>query len=148
MNASPLVVPSRPLRLGTTWRRWLSAWLGAVVIGLGNATLREAAVRPFANEQTADQISVATGIALLGLYVWVLERRWPIATTRTALAIGGAWAALTVGFEFAFGHWVAGDSWAELGRNYDVTAGRLWPLLVLWVAVAPALLRALRARRA
>jgi len=39
-------------------------------------------------------------------------------------------------------------SWAELGRNYDVTAGRLWPLLVPRVAVAPAFVRTIRARRA
>jgi hypothetical protein len=55
---------------------------------------------------------------------------------------------LTVAFELGFGHWVAGVSWAELARNYDVLAGRTWVFVVLWIAVAPAAVRALRGRLA
>ena len=85
--------------------------------------------------------SVATLVALLGLYFRVLQRRWPLATTKGALETGGAWVVLTILFEFGFGHYVAGDSWSELLENYDVTEGELWVLVLLWIGVGPAVAR-------
>ena len=79
-------------------------------------------------------------------YFAALERRWPIATTRRALEIGATWAVLTVVFEFGFGHWVGGQSWTELARDYDLSSGRLFSLVLLWVGVGPAVVRALRRR--
>jgi hypothetical protein len=51
---------------------------------------------------------------------------------------------LTVAFEFGFGHWVDGKTWAELLENYDLTSGHLFALVLLWVGAGPALVRALR----
>ena len=45
--------------------------------------------------------------------------------------------ALTAAFEFMFFHYVAGHSWEMLLANYDVMSGHLWPLILLWVCVAP-----------
>jgi hypothetical protein len=118
------------------------AWLGASVLGVVNGTIREAAYKDRVGESAANQISVATLVALLGLYFWVLQRRWPLATTKGALEIGGAWVVLTVLFEFGFGHYVAGDSWSELLESYDVTEGELWVLILLWIGVGPATARA------
>ena len=112
------------------------------MLGVVNGTIREAAYRDRVGESAADQISVATLVALLGLYFWVLQRRWPIATTKGALEIGGAWVVLTILFELGFGHYVAGDSWSELLENYDVTEGELWVLVLLWIGVGPATARA------
>jgi hypothetical protein len=42
-----------------------------------------------------------------------------------------------VAFEFLFFHYVAGHSWPELLANYDIAHGRLWPLILLWVALGP-----------
>jgi hypothetical protein len=62
-----------------------------------------------AGERTAGQISTGTLIALLALYFWALDRRWPIPTTRSALTIGAAWVVMTIVFEFGFGHYVDSD---------------------------------------
>jgi hypothetical protein len=137
----------RRLLRDRTARRWLLAWAGACGIGIANAVVRETAIAPFVSEPQANRLSVATLVVLIGLYVWVLDRRWPIASTRAAVAIGGAWAVLTVLFELTFGHWVAGDTWTELARNHEVWEGRLWPVAVAWILVAPALVRAIRVRR-
>ncbi|HEY5332662.1 MAG TPA: hypothetical protein VIJ21_03880 [Solirubrobacterales bacterium] len=59
--------------------------------------------------------------------------------------MGGAWAALTVCFEFGLGR-ARGVGWSELGAEYDLRRGRLWPLVLLTVAVGPELTR-MRARR-
>ena len=130
-----------------TLRRWLIAWVGAPVLAIVNGAIREFVYKDQVGESTADQISVAPLIALLALYFWVLQRRWPLATRREALSIGAAWAAMSVLFEFGFGHYVEGDSWADLLGTYDVTGGNLWILIPLWVAAGPVTMRAIAAAR-
>jgi len=126
---------------------WMTAWLGGPLLGIANATVRELGYRDRVGELAAHQISTATGIALFGGYFWALERRWPLPTTRTALAVGGGWTALTIAFEFGFGHYVAGDPWSKLLENYNLATGHVWPALLLWLLVGPALVRAHREMR-
>jgi hypothetical protein len=128
-------------------RRWMVAWLGAAGLGIVNGAMRELAYKDRLGDTKADRISVRTLVALLTLYFSLLERRSPLATTRDALSIGAAWVVLTVLFEFGFGHYVDGDSWEELFANYDVTEGNLWVLVLLWIGVGPATVRALAAER-
>jgi hypothetical protein len=130
--------------LDRTFRRWLVAWLGGSVLGVVNGVVRETAYRERVGETTANQISAATLVALLALYFVALQRRWPIPTRTQALAIGGAWAVLTVVFEFGFGHYVDRKSWDELLENYDLASGHLFLLVLLWVGIGPAVVRALR----
>jgi hypothetical protein len=136
-------------RLGRdrTWRRWTVAWLGGAALGIANGIGREAVYTDRVGDPTANQISAATLTLLLAAYFWELDRRWPIPTAREARAIGATWAALTVGFEFLFGHYVDGDSWSELLDNYDVTGGHLWILVLAWIGVGPSVIRALRRSR-
>lgn len=126
-----------------TLRRWLLAWMGAPLLAIVNGAVREFAYKDQVGESVANQISVAPLIVLLGLYLWILQRRWPLATTRDALSIGAIWVALSVLFEFGFGRYVEGDSWADLFQNYDVTAGNIWILILVWIAVGPATVRAI-----
>ncbi|MEW6447103.1 MAG: hypothetical protein AB1426_03305, partial [Bacillota bacterium] len=51
--------------------------------------------------------------------------------------IGLIWLVLTVAFEFGFGHFVMGHSWSRLLHDYNLLKGRLWVLVLLWVAIAP-----------
>jgi hypothetical protein len=127
----------RRLRKDRTSRRWIIAWLGGSLLGIVNGVARELAYKDRVGETTANQISAATLIALLALYFVALQRRWPIPTNRKALEIGGLWVALTVLFEFGFGHYVDRKSCAELLDNYDITEGHLWLLLLLWIGVGP-----------
>jgi hypothetical protein len=126
-----------------TVRRWLVGWVGAPVLAIVNGATRELVYKERVGDSTADQISVAPLLAFLTLYFWVLQRRWPLATRREALSVGAAWAAMSVLFELGFGHYVEGDSWADLLRTYDVTAGNLWILIPLWIAAGPVAVRAI-----
>ena len=87
-----------------------------------------------------------TAIAGFAGYFAFLQRRWPLASTREALQVGGAWLALTIAFEFAFGRLVAKQSWPELVTDFNLARGRTWPLVLAWIAVGPAVSRA-RPRR-
>jgi hypothetical protein len=130
-----------------TVQRWLIAWVGAPVLAIVNGSIREFAYKDQVGESAANQISVAPLIALLGLYFWILQRRWPLATTRDALSVGAIWVALSVFFEFGFGHYVEGDSWSDLFQAYNVAEGNIWILILLWIAVGPAIVRAAAAER-
>lgn len=48
------------------------------------------------------------------------------------------------GFEFGFGHFVAGQPMSELLRDYNLAKGRLWPLVLAWLALGPIAIRWLR----
>ena len=85
----------RRLRTDRVWRAWIAAWAGGSVLGIANGVMREVVYKDRVGELTANQLSAATLIALLALYFWVLERRWPIPTLRGALAIGATWVVLT-----------------------------------------------------
>ena len=124
-------------------RVWVVGWLGGSVLGVLNGAARELFYRDLVGDVPAQYISTSTLVALLGLYISMLERRWPIPTRDTALWIGGAWVVLTILFEFAFGHYVVGKSWSELLESYNLADGQVWSLVVVWMGVAPVLSREL-----
>lgn len=126
-------------------KRWLLAWAGAAVLGVANGAGREKLYAGAVGDDAAHVISTGTLLALLGGYMRLLQRRWPLDSRREALTVGAAWAAMTVAFEFGFGHWVAGESWSELAENYDVTAGKVWIVVPAAMLAGPELARLLAA---
>jgi hypothetical protein len=134
-------------RTGRRARPWLVGWVGLPVLGVANGALRDATYKQVTGELAAHQLSTATLLALMAAYLWALEGRWPIRTSREAFTIGGSWAVLTILFEFGFGHYVVGDAWSSLLRAYNLADGRVWAAVPLWVLVGPELIRRLRARR-
>jgi hypothetical protein len=54
-----------------------------------------------------------------------------------SLTIGLIWLALTVAFEFLFGHIVRGFPWSRFLLEYNIFAGRLWAAVLVWVTLAP-----------
>jgi hypothetical protein len=125
-------------------RAWTVAWLGGVVIGVGNGVLRQATYADRLGERAAHDVSGLTGVTAFAAYFSWLQRRWPLADGRTARAIGAQWLALTVAFEFGFGRLVVKQSWEELLADYNVAEGRTWPFVLAWLAAGPEVTRRLR----
>lgn len=117
--------------------RYLLAWLPMVAIAIANGVARQSLYGPYLSELAAHQVSTGIGILLFAVYIHWVMRRWPAASTRQAWGIGLSWVGLTVAFEFLFGRFVAGHAWTRLLADYDLTAGRLWPLVLLWLLLAP-----------
>jgi hypothetical protein len=115
-----------------------------VLIAIVNGTARDLGYRTSLGELRAHQVSTLTAIALFGLYIWFALRRLRPASTRAALAGGALWMAMTVAFEFLFGHYVAGKPWPQLMENYNLAAGHWWPLILVWVCVTPPLFHRLQ----
>jgi hypothetical protein len=124
--------------------KYILAWIGMVVIAVLNGTLREWGYKPFVGELVAHQISTVTAILLFGIYIWLLTGIWTLESTKQALTVGLIWLGLTIAFEFLFGHYIAGHSWSRLLTDYNIFAGRIWVLVLIWIAVAPMLMRNLR----
>ncbi len=117
--------------------RYIIAWLPLVVIGIINGVIREQWYGNHINELRAHQISTVTGAVLFGLYIWAISRIWQLESVEQSLCVGFIWLAMTVCFEFIFGHYVAGHSWTKLVYDYNIFAGRIWGLLLVWITVAP-----------
>ena len=117
--------------------RYLLAWIPMVLIAIANAAIREFTYGTHLTELRAHQVSSLTAVAFFGLYIWGLTRVWKLESSGQALTIGLTWLVLTVAFEFGFGHWVAGHPWNRLLHDYNLFAGRLWAVILLWVTTAP-----------
>lgn len=128
--------------------RYLISWFVLLLVAVINGGLRDFTYGKHVSELLAHQISCVIGIALFAVVISRYVRRWPPASAREAWFIGAFWMALTVAFEFLFFHYVGGRSWVELWANYDMASGRLWPLILLWVLVAPYLFYRLLQREA
>ncbi len=124
--------------------RYVIAWFVMLVVAFVNGGVRDFTYGRQLPALIANQISCVTGIFLLGTVIYLYARRWPFTSARQALAVGLFWMALTVAFEFLFFHYVAGHPWTELLAAYDIASGKLWPLVLLWIAVAPYLFYRLR----
>lgn len=117
--------------------KYMLAWIPMVFIAIANGVLRQFGYGKFFSELHAHQLSTLIGAVLFGIYIWVIIRYWKPVSARQALTIGMVWLGLTVAFEFLFGHFVSGHSWPRLLQDYNLLAGRVWSLLLVWVAVAP-----------
>jgi hypothetical protein len=117
--------------------KYTLAWIPMVFIGIVNGAIRQFGYGRFLGELFAHQVSSVIGIILFGSYVWILSIRWPLESSRQALAIGVIWLGLTVAFEFLFGHYVAKHPWTRLLHDYNILEGRLWSLVLISITIAP-----------
>ncbi|MFB3825648.1 MAG: hypothetical protein ACE15B_02720 [Bryobacteraceae bacterium] len=117
--------------------KYILLWAPMVLLAILNGALRQFTYGRHMAELRANQLSRFTGCAILGAYMWRVFRVWPADSARHAAAIGALWVALTVAFEFLFFHYLAKRPWEQLLHEYDLPAGRLWVLVLLWVGIAP-----------
>jgi hypothetical protein len=118
------------------WKYFL-AWIPMVAIAIVNGSIRQAWYGNHTSELAAHQISTLSGVLLFGLYIWAVMRRWRPASSRHAWTVGLLWLGLTITFEFLFGHYVAGHTWERLLADYNLLAGRVWLVALVWVTIAP-----------
>ncbi|NOR16009.1 MAG: hypothetical protein GQ544_09905 [Candidatus Aminicenantes bacterium] len=126
--------------------KYTLAWIGLVFLAIFNAGVREILYQPLLGDHTAHQLSTLTVLILFGLFVWILSSKWRIVSAKQAVLIGLIWLCLTITFEFLFGHFVMKNPWSTLLYDYNLLAGRLWILVLIFTTVAPYLCYKLRTR--
>lgn len=130
--------PSSTMNL-TAVGRWIAAWVVMLLVSVANGAVRELTYGKLMTELVAHQFSTLIGVVLLGGVIRTFIHRFPPASSRQALGLGLLWMGMTVAFEFLFFHFVGGHSWTTLLANYNILKGRVWIIVVLWIAVAPAI---------
>jgi len=119
-------------------------WLCLAALMIINGIVRQELYAGLTGDLTAHQISTLTGAALSFLFLWAVTSRWPFRSARQAISTGILWLVMTVAFEFGFGRFVAGHTWERLIADYDLSAGRVWPLYLLWILAMPLILYRVR----
>jgi hypothetical protein len=111
-------------------------WLVFLVIAVSGGALREGLIAPLLGEHRAHQIgTLLVCLLLAGVIILFIRRERP--TPGQALTIGAAWMAMTLVFEFTVFHFIAGRPLSELLAAYNLSAGRLWPLVLLTEMLTP-----------
>ncbi|MET0064734.1 MAG: hypothetical protein ABW076_00150 [Candidatus Thiodiazotropha sp.] len=116
---------------------YAALWVVLAIVAIVNGAIRMKVYAPAMSELSAHQLSTLSGLILFSLCIGLFTGIWPIATAGQALRIGVIWLAMTILFEFIFGHYVMGHSWSRLLHDYNFLQGRLWLLVLAWTAIAP-----------
>lgn len=122
----------------------LSIWFVILVLAILNGGFREAVLIPEIGSLYGLMLS-AVLLSLMVLVVTYFSMPWFGEQHMTSyITIGVSWLCLTVVFEFTFGHFVQGKSWIELLGAYRFDGGNLWPIVLLVVGLAPAIVAKIR----
>jgi hypothetical protein len=108
-----------------------------LVLAVANGALREVSYAKAMPELRAHQLSTLIGSVLMGVFIWFVIRTWPPSSGRHALLVGLVWLVLTVAFEFFMGLVLAHRPLSQVLEQYDLSAGRVWVLFLLWLTLAP-----------
>jgi hypothetical protein len=114
-----------------------AGWLVILAAMTVNGLLRALVLVPHLGEHRARQVSSILGACIVASLAGVFVRRLRDPAGAPLFRAGLLWGVLTLLFEFGFGHYASGLSWADLLADYDVTAGRLWPLVLAATVAAP-----------
>ncbi len=85
-------------------------WFPMVLLAILNGAARDLWYNKYCSELTARQISTFSLVILLGVYVYVIIKKFPPTSTAHALWLGLFWVVLTLAFEFGFGLY-RGSTW-------------------------------------
>ena len=127
--------------------KYFFAWFPMVVIAILNGLLRQFVIMNYVDELTVHQISCFTGILFFAVYIYFITRAWKIESCKHSWLIGLMWVGMTIIFEFGFGHYVMGHPWEKLFHDYNILAGRLWVILLIWTLIAPNIFYKIQKRR-
>ena len=117
--------------------KYILAWLPMIIVAIANGLLREKFLARRLNDLQAHQMSTASMIVLLGIYIWILFKIWPPISANQTIIVGLTWLLLTIIFELLFGHYIAGHTWEKLLHDYNLFQGRVWIFVLVWISIAP-----------
>lgn len=123
--------------------RYLLFWLPMIPIAFANGTLRQLVFVKLVNELFAHQLSTITLMILSTVYVVLVFPKLGVKHTSQAITVGLLWLILTVAFEFMLGR-LTHRSWHSLLYDYNLLAGRIWLLFLLWLFALPYVVYILR----
>jgi hypothetical protein len=119
-------------------------WVLLLALAILNAAAREKLFVQWFDPQLAQMLSGVSLSVLIFLATLLSVRRLGLNTAGQCWLAGTLWLAMTVVFEFLFGHYFAGHSWETLLQAYRFPLENLWLLVLLVILVSPCLAARLR----
>ena len=117
--------------------RYILAWIPMLLIAVANGALRQFTFAKVMPEPQAHWLSTLIGSVCIGVFIWFVIRAWPPSSGRKALLIGLIWLLFTIVFESFMGLVLQGRTLTQVLREYNLLAGRVWALFLVWLAIAP-----------
>lgn len=116
------------------------AWLGLMALAMLNGIFRQFVLLPNMGELPAHQVTTVILCVVIFIYTWLVLGWWPLPARSSAWMVGITWAILTVAFKFVLGAMILKKPMPTLIADYNLLAGRIWPLALLSTLIAPAVL--------
>jgi ABC-type uncharacterized transport system permease subunit len=113
------------------------------LLGTLNGAVRELVLESYFGEPLAHRVSVFSLIIIIFIYALAIKQRLNIQRLGEAVSCSISWVLLTVCFEFGVGHFVLHIPNEVLLAEYNLLAGRLWPLILFFTGLLPFILRKL-----
>lgn len=107
------------------------AWLPMPLLGVANGMLRQFFLLQYFSNFRAHQVSTASLILLLTLYIAIIYKKLSIKSAHHAWLTGACWTILTVLFEMAMGRFLSHLTFTEMMAAYNLVSGNLWSLVPL-----------------
>lgn len=98
----------------------IGIWLVIVVAAILNGVFREKVLVPTIGASMALPLSGILLAALAFLVTLLLVSFIGSSVAKIYIWVGFLWAALTLSFEFLFGHYVVGKSWQEIMQVFNI----------------------------
>jgi hypothetical protein len=117
--------------------KYVLAWIPMLVIAVANGALRQSILAKVMSEPHAHRLSTLIGSVFMGLFIWLIVHIWPPSSGHQALLVGLIWLGLTVAFEFFMGLVLQHRPLAQVLDQYNLFAGRVWVLFLIWITLAP-----------
>jgi hypothetical protein len=128
------------------WKYFLG-WLSLLLLAFINGTIRQVVFQKYLGELHAHQLSTAIGITLFGIYIYWIVQRWRPESLKETMHIGFLWVFLTVVFETGMAKVFQNRAWSSVFHDYNILEGRVWILVLIWVAIAPSLFYKIQKRK-
>ncbi|PJZ43484.1 hypothetical protein CH370_03435 [Leptospira kmetyi] len=112
-------------------------WFLLLVFAFINAAVRELVYKNATGEFLSHQISVFTGMIFLSIPIWAIVRFKPFKNKKQAIQVGLIWILLTETFEFTMIVFEGKDSLETFWEVHSLWKGECWPLLLIWIGLAP-----------
>ena len=117
--------------------RALAVWLAILLLASVNGAVRAAWLIPRLGETVGRAVSTLVLSGVVFLVTWLTIGWIRPTSTSDAVKISLLWLLLTLAFEFLVGHYVFRQPWPALLEDYDVSRGRIWPLVLVVILLSP-----------
>lgn len=116
--------------------KYVWGWFPLLVLAFANGTIRQVGYQNLLGELNAHQVSTAIGMILFGYYFFWIDQKWKPVNVNETMKIGFLWVVMTIIFEFGMGV-AMGRPWEIMIHDYNLAAGRVWVVILAWVAIGP-----------